>query len=62
MEGWKHTIVIPLGCHIVLFSRDVHVWVYPISNFRKIFTIFLHIMLEYNLGKILEKKIFCFIL
>jgi hypothetical protein len=27
---------------------------YPTSNFQKIFTIFLHIILEYNLGKRLE--------
>jgi hypothetical protein len=32
-----------LGCHIVLLFKDVHVWVYFISNFWKIFTIFLHI-------------------
>jgi len=47
-----------LGCHIVLLSKDVHVWAYLISNFQKIFTIFLHIMLEYNLGKKLEKNNF----
>jgi hypothetical protein len=52
----------PLGCHIVLLSQDVHVWMYSISNFWKIFTIFLHIMLEYNLGKRLKKKLFHFIL
>jgi hypothetical protein len=23
----------PLGCHLIALSRDVHVWVYPISNF-----------------------------
>jgi hypothetical protein len=40
-----------LGCHIVLLSRDVHVWMYPTSNLWKNFTIFLHIILEYNLGK-----------
>jgi hypothetical protein len=34
---------------------------YSISNLRKIFTIFLHIMLKYNLRKILEKKLFHFI-
>jgi len=47
---------------IILIFRDVHVWVYPTSNFWKIFTIFLHIMLESNLGKKLEKKLFHFIL
>jgi hypothetical protein len=29
---------------------------YPTSNLQKIFTIFFNIMLEYNLGKILEKR------
>jgi len=48
----------PLECHIVLFFRNVHVWVYPTLNFRKIFTIFLHIMLEYNLYKRFFKKYF----
>jgi hypothetical protein len=38
----------PLGYHIVLLSKDVHVWVYCTSNFWKIFTIFLHIMLKYK--------------
>ncbi len=52
----------PLGCHIVLLSSDVHVWAYPTSNFWNIFTIFLHIMLEYNLGKKFKKKLFHFIL
>jgi hypothetical protein len=42
----------PLECHIVLLSRGVHVWMYSTLNFWKNFTIFLHIMLEYNLGKI----------
>jgi hypothetical protein len=40
-----------LGCHILLFYRDVHVWMYRTSNFWKIFTIILHILLEYNLRK-----------
>jgi hypothetical protein len=48
----------PLWGHIVLLSKDVHVWMYPTSNFWKIFTIFLHITLEYNLGKRLENKLF----
>jgi hypothetical protein len=46
----------PLGCHIVFLSMDVHVWVYPTSNFWKKITILLYIMLEYNLNKILGKK------
>jgi hypothetical protein len=25
----------PLGCHIVLSSKCVHVWMYPTSNFWK---------------------------
>jgi hypothetical protein len=25
----------PFECHIVLLSRDVHVWMYPTSNFQK---------------------------
>jgi hypothetical protein len=48
----------PLGCHIVLLSSDVHVWMYTTSNFWKSFTIFLHIMLDITLGKILEKNYF----
>jgi hypothetical protein len=44
----------PLGCHIVLLYKVVHVWMYPASN---IFIVFLHNMLEYNLGKRLEKKL-----
>jgi hypothetical protein len=46
-----------MRCHIVLFSNNVHVWVYSILNFWKNFIIFLHIMLEYNIGKILNKKL-----
>jgi hypothetical protein len=34
----------------------------PASNFQKVFKIFLHIMLKYNIGKKLDKKIFHFIL
>jgi hypothetical protein len=52
----------PLGCHIILLCRDVHVWIYPTSNFWRIFIMILHIMLEYNLGKRLENKLFYFIL
>jgi hypothetical protein len=56
-------MVTPFGVsHIVLFSKDVHAWVYPTSNVWRIFKIFLHIMLEYNLGKRLKKKLFHFIL
>jgi hypothetical protein len=40
-----------LGCHIVLISKDVHVWLNPTLKFWKVFTMFLHIMLKYNLGK-----------
>jgi hypothetical protein len=35
----------PLGCQIVFLSMDVHVWMYPISNFWKKFTIFLYIII-----------------
>ncbi len=52
----------PLGCHIVLLFKDVHVWMYPISNFWNIFIKFLHNMLKYNLSKRLKKKLFHFIL
>jgi hypothetical protein len=52
----------PLGCHVILLFGDVHVWVYPTSKFWKIFTIFLHSMLGYNLGKRLKNKLFHFIL
>jgi len=48
----------PFESHIVLLSKDVNVWMYPISNFWKNFTLFLHIMLKYNIRKILEKKLF----
>jgi hypothetical protein len=47
-----------LGRHIVLLFRDVHVWMYPTSNFQKTFTMFVHIMLEYNLSKRLKKNNF----
>jgi hypothetical protein len=47
-----------LGCHIVLFYRGVHVWLYPTSNFWKKSQYFLHIMLKYNMGKILENNYF----
>jgi len=50
------------GVTLYYFFIGVHVWVYPISKFWKNFTIFLHIMLKYNLGKILENKWFHFIL
>jgi hypothetical protein len=52
---------LPLSCHNVLVSRGVHVWVYLTSSFWKNFTIFFHVMLEYNLCKILKKKLFHFI-
>jgi hypothetical protein len=51
-----------LGCHITLLSKNVHVGLYPTSKFWTIFTIVLHIMLKYNLSKILRKKLFHFIL
>jgi hypothetical protein len=57
-NGWKHIMVTPLGCHIVLLFRGVHVWVYATSNFWKNFTIVLHITLKYNLGKILKNNYF----
>jgi hypothetical protein len=34
----------------------------PPQAFQKNFTIFFHMMLKYNIGKILEKKLFHFIL
>ncbi len=55
-------IITILGCNILLFFRDVHVWVYPTSNFWKNFIKVLHIMLKHILNKILEKKLFHFIL
>jgi hypothetical protein len=61
MVGWKHITVTLLKCHIILLSKDVHVCVYPTSNFWKFFTIFLHIMLKYSLGKKLEKNIYIYI-
>jgi hypothetical protein len=53
--GWKHIMMTPLGCHFIMFFKDVHVWICPISNFWKPFIIFLHII-NITLGKILEKK------
>ncbi len=53
----------PLGCHIVTlyyFPKNVHVWMYPTSNFWKNFILLLHIMLGYNLNKILEKETISF--
>jgi hypothetical protein len=35
---------------------------YPTLNFQKIYTIFLHIILEHNLSKKLKNKLFNFIL
>jgi len=49
-----------LGCHIRLFFKGVHVWIYLTPNFWKNFITFLHIMLEYTLGKILKKRIISF--
>jgi hypothetical protein len=40
------------GDTLYYFWGGVHVSMYPISNFWKNFIIFLHIILEYNLGKI----------
>jgi hypothetical protein len=60
-NGWSTLLWPPLGCHVILLSKGMHVRVYPTSNFWKIFTIFLHILLKYNLGKRLEKKLFHFI-
>jgi hypothetical protein len=51
----------PLGCHMVLSFKDVHVWMYPTSKFWKNSTIFLHIMLKYDVSKILEIYIFLFL-
>jgi hypothetical protein len=51
----------PLGCHMVLLFKDVHVWMYATSKFWKNSTIFLHIMLEYDVSKILEIYIFHFL-
>jgi hypothetical protein len=42
----------PLGCQIVFLSMDVHVWVYTTLNFWNEITIFLYIMLKYNISKI----------
>jgi len=51
----------PLGCHMVFSFKDVHVWMYPTSKFWKNSTIFLHIMLKYDVSKILEIYIFLFL-
>jgi hypothetical protein len=51
-----------LGCHIILLSKGVHVWMYPTSHFWKKFVIFFHIMIEYNLGNIFKNKLLHFIL
>ncbi len=40
----------------------VGMWMFPTSNFWKIFTIFFHIIKKYNLDKKLKNKLFHFIL
>jgi hypothetical protein len=50
----------PLGCHILLLFRGVHVWIYPTSNFWKNFITFWHIMLEYIIDKLFKKIIISF--
>jgi hypothetical protein len=60
--GWKHTIVTPFGvshCTVLQGCACLNVSYFKFWN---IFTIFLLIILEYNLGKILEKKLFHFTL
>ncbi len=50
----------PLRCQIILLFKGVHAWIYPTSDFWKNFITFLHIMLEYTLGKIFRKEIISF--
>jgi len=51
---------LPLRCQIILLFKGVHAWIYPTADFWKKFITFLHIMLEYTLGKIFKKQIISF--
>jgi hypothetical protein len=50
------------GNRIVLLSGVCMFECIPLQTFEKKSQFFLHIILEYNLGKILKKKLFLFIL
>jgi len=45
-------------CHIILFSRGVHVWTSIMVILEHIFSIFLHSMVDYNTKNSITKKIF----
>jgi hypothetical protein len=59
--GWNHTTGGGGGqkcCHIILFSRGVHVWTSIMVILEHIFSIFLHSMVDYNTKNSITKKIF----
>jgi len=60
--GWKHTMVTPFGVSHCTILQGCACSNVSYFKFWNIFTIFLLIILEYNLGKILEKKLFHFTL
>ncbi len=43
-------------CHIVLFSKGVHVWTSTMVILKCIFRIFLHNMVDYNINNSIGKK------
>jgi len=52
MKGWKHTTMTPFGIsHCITFQGCACLSVSHLKLLKEF-----HIMLEYNLGKILEKK------
>jgi hypothetical protein len=57
VRGWKHTTGGPNCCHIVLFSRGVHVWTLAMVILEHIFSNFLHNMVDYNTKNSITKKI-----
>jgi hypothetical protein len=44
-------------CHIVQFSKGVHVWISTIVIFKHVFSIFLHNMVDYNTKNSIAKEI-----
>jgi hypothetical protein len=56
-QRWKHTRKGQKCCHIVLFSRGVHVWTSTMVILQDIFPNFLHNMVDYNTKNSIAKKI-----
>ncbi len=57
MVGWKHTTRGQKCCHIVLFSKGVHVWTSTMVILEHIFPNFLHNMVDYDTKNSITKKI-----